>query len=207
MTIETGPDRGPVLLPICWTLTSLSTIMVALRWHCRINYQARLWWDDYFMTAALVRPLGSFYGRGLIISQVFVWAQSITWTVYSHLGGTSYAPMSEQNVVTTGLLSWMSQAWSMAALVFGKMAVSALILRLQSPTRWRTILLTVLCSIAVVWDTIEIILIFVQCSPTQALWDSRVPGKCWNPKIVTYNGIAVAGKWLIYIYIYPDDAN
>jgi hypothetical protein len=58
MTIETGPNRGPVLLPICWTLTSLSTIMVALRWHCRINYQARVWWDDYFMTTALVRPLG-----------------------------------------------------------------------------------------------------------------------------------------------------
>jgi hypothetical protein len=109
--------------------------------------------------------------------------------------------MSEQNVVTTGLLSWISQCWSMAALVFGKLAVAALILRLQSPAKWRTILLKALCIVAAIWDTIEIILIFVQCSPTEALWNPAVHGKCWNPKIVTYNGIAVACKslWCIYL--------
>lgn len=104
--------------------------------------------------------------------------------------------MSEQSVVTTGLLTWISQCWSMAALVFGKLAVAALILRLQSPAKWRTILLKILCIVAVVWDTVEIILIFVQCSPTEALWNPAVQGKCWNPKIVTYNGIAVACKSL-----------
>ena len=191
-SIDTGPDRGPILLPICWTLTSLSTIMVALRWYCRVNYQARVWWDDFWMTIALVGPLATSYEYELTVWKLFVWAQSITWTVYSHLGGTSYAPMSDHDIVTTAFLSWISQCWSMAALVFGKMAVAALILRLQSPAKWRTILLKVLCVIAVVWDLVEIIIIFVQCSPSEALWNPEVQGKCWNPKIVTYNGIAVA---------------
>lgn len=57
--VETGPDRGPLLLGVCWTLTSLSTVMVALRFYCRVNYQGRVWWDDFWMAVALVRSLDS----------------------------------------------------------------------------------------------------------------------------------------------------
>jgi hypothetical protein len=60
--IETGPDRGPLLLGVCWTLTSLSTVMVALRFYCRVNYQGRVWWDDFWMAVALVCSLDTFLG-------------------------------------------------------------------------------------------------------------------------------------------------
>lgn len=47
-------DQGPTLLGVSWAFTVVATIFVALRYHCRINYQLRLWWDDAWMLIALV---------------------------------------------------------------------------------------------------------------------------------------------------------
>jgi hypothetical protein len=35
----------------------------------------------------------------------------------------------------------------------------------------------------VVFALVSVIIIFLQCSPTAALWDSTIIGNCWNPSI------------------------
>jgi hypothetical protein len=129
--------------------------------------------------------------------QALSWAMTVTWTVYSSLGGTSYAPMAPEQAVTVARLNWISQAWCIAGLMFGKLAVATLILRLQAPAKWRTIAIWTMCIILVLYDLIQITLVFVQCHPVEALWNPAVKGECWSPWIVVDNAIAVSGKSLV----------
>lgn len=118
---------------------------------------------------------------------------AVTWTVYSDLGGTSYTPLDPSTAVAVARLNWISQAWCILGLMFGKLGVAALILRLQAPAKWRTILIWTMCTILVIWDVIAVILIFAQCQPTEALWNPTVEGHCWSPWVVVNDAIAVSG--------------
>lgn len=46
-------------------------------------------------------------------------------------------------------------------------------------------------------NSINYILIFVQCDPPRALWDHRVTGKCWDPRIQEDFALFVAGIELV----------
>lgn len=123
---------------------------------------------------------------------------SATWTAYTVAGGTRYdRPLNEPENVNVIRLNWISQPWCLAGLAIGKVAVGALILRLQAPCRWRSYLIWALCSIGVVWNGIQIILIFVQCRPISKVWNTAIQGHCWSVWIVVKNGVGVGGKLTI----------
>jgi len=53
--LQPDTSRGPELLAIAWTSTTLAIIMVALRMYTRITHK-NVGWDDYTIIVALVRP-------------------------------------------------------------------------------------------------------------------------------------------------------
>lgn len=53
--LQPDTSRGPELLAIAWTGTTLAIIMVALRMYTRITHK-NVGWDDYTIIVALVRP-------------------------------------------------------------------------------------------------------------------------------------------------------
>lgn len=103
--------------------------------------------------------------------QFFFWAMSVTWTVYAYLGATRYAPLSHARQTQTIKVNWISQVWCIMSLMTSKIAVAALIARLQSPCRWRTNLLWVVSAINVAWSVSEIIILFTQCRPLSKIFD------------------------------------
>ena len=45
----------------------------------------------------------------------------------------------------------------------------------------------------VLFAMVSIFVIFLQCKPTQALWDPSVQGTCWNPKVFNDYSYFVSG--------------
>ena len=118
---------------------------------------------------------------------------TITWTVYTGLGGTSYNPLTPPRMSQINEVNWISQVWCITALVTGKIAIAALIKRLQAPCRWRTTVLWIAPSIIALWCSGQIVMIFVQCRPVGKLWNPERSGTCWDPKIVVINAQSIAG--------------
>ena len=50
-------DHGPRLNVAIWFLTGVAAIFLSLRLYCKRLRQNILWWDDYILIAAFVRPL------------------------------------------------------------------------------------------------------------------------------------------------------
>jgi hypothetical protein len=48
-------DRGPGVLVVIWTLTSLSGLFLAVRLACKSRSKRRLWWDDHVLSLSWVR--------------------------------------------------------------------------------------------------------------------------------------------------------
>lgn len=124
---------------------------------------------------------------------------SVTWTVYVHVGGTRYTPpLSPEESVNVNRISWISQLWCILSLATGKLAIAALILRLQAPSKWRTYVIWIMCVIAVIWNMIQMIFSCVQCRPIGKLWNPAIKGTCWSPRIIEKNAVASNGKlWTI----------
>ena len=57
------PDRGPALIIMMWTLTSLSLITVVLRFIFRV-WKRQMGWDDIFMGITWVRSYAEQLRRG-----------------------------------------------------------------------------------------------------------------------------------------------
>lgn len=136
------------------------------------------------------KPASANLGR-----QAMSFAMSISWTVYARLGGTLDAPLPYHRTVKISFVSWLSQTWCIVAITTTKIAVAALIMRLQGPSRWRTRVLWFLCSVSAAWAVIQIGFVWGRCHPTATLWDPQgnPDGKCWSPTVVVYNGIACSG--------------
>ena len=54
-------DRKPVLLGVTWAWTAVASIFVTLRFYCRVKYQRKLWWDDWWILIASVRLSTPFF--------------------------------------------------------------------------------------------------------------------------------------------------
>jgi len=150
----------------------LAWVFVTLRFYCRVKLVRKVWWDDWLILASVC----------------FTTAMSIVWTIYAANGGCRHAAsLTNAQLITVGRLNWISQPLCVAGLTTGKISVACLILRLQSPTRWRTRLLFGLCSLMCAINIVVVVLMFTQCTPVTLLWDpsSASHGHCFNPRVVS----------------------
>ena len=80
--------------------------------------------------------------------------------------------------------NFLSQPFGAMASMSGKCSVAFLVLRLIGPnTFWRKWCLYVNVGVYTVITVISIIVTFVQCRPSRALWEPVAGAKCWDPKI------------------------
>lgn len=106
-------------------------------------------------------------------------------TMYAHAGGAQYVPLStDMAIFNIVRLDIHLQVQRLVAMTTGKLAIGALILRLQAPCQWRTYLIWVMCIILTVWDAFHIIWKFVQCRPVAKLWHPDLNGKCFDPRFM-----------------------
>jgi len=90
-------------------------------------------------------------------------------------------------------LNWTSQAVSVQAIAIGKVSVAILIGRIMGPSRWRKYFLYFLSVTSLILACLCTILIFVQCSPSNALWEGHF-SDCWDLRASDNFFIAVSSR-------------
>lgn len=74
-------------------------------------------------------------------------------------------------------------AFNIGSFSFPNIAISILISNLLDPNITRKRFLYGLSIVQVLFALISIVIVFLQCKPTQKLWNPTLPGSCWDPAV------------------------
>ena len=81
------------------------------------------------------------------------------------------------------------------AVVIPKLAVVILIRKIAGPTHHKaTVVLFALVVLNILASIVDIVILYVQCSPAYSAWEPEVPHACWDPNILTNYSYFVGGK-------------
>ena len=75
-----------------------------------------------------------------------------------------------------------------------KLAVALLLIRLLNPSKWQRwfmYFITISCIIAFVLCAL---FLWVQCTPTEGLWNPTIVATCWNPSVLVNYAIFCGGR-------------
>ncbi|GAM89182.1 hypothetical protein ANO11243_072190 [Dothideomycetidae sp. 11243] len=172
-----GPnvDRATEMLCVIWTLLSISTLVVLVRFFVKLKVTRRLWWDDWM----------------LVWAEMFGYLHAISLTVASKTGfGRHMKYIDSQDLSATLRAGYYSFAGAFLSPLFGRLSFCLFLLSLiwhsRRIPRWP---LYVVMVTQVIVNVTSAILIYAQCGThLSALWTFNVPevvAHCWNFKIQT----------------------
>ncbi|KAI1441779.1 hypothetical protein F5Y02DRAFT_430714 [Annulohypoxylon stygium] len=166
-------DLGPILIPLTWLLTAISTLIIAVRFYVRLTFRGKLNLDDYI----------------IIITWIFNIMNSVFLTIASYLGlGKHYMEIPPSNVVFYGKWIYLSQGPAILSPGFGRISFAFLLLSLTPPSKARRKLLWGVICTQFIADVGTIIIIYTQCRPVQGLWDESIERDCWPRNAQIYTG-------------------
>ena len=93
--------------------------------------------------------------------------------------------LSSQNIESSLKFFWISQCFCMLGLIFGKLSVGFLIMRIGVPNKRMRLLLYFLMASQFISGSVAIIFVWAECIPMVKLWKAETPGRCLNPQILT----------------------
>ncbi|KAI1352256.1 hypothetical protein F5Y01DRAFT_313998 [Xylaria sp. FL0043] len=169
-----NPDdlgRQPIIMGLTWALTSLCIIVVAARVYVRAHILHGLLSDDWLMLIATAGQIGF---------QACL-TKSMQWGLGKHDKDLSFTQL-----VNILKFVWLSTIPGLLGTVLARVSITVLLIRLFGNKRWLKWYL-------IFWTTFQslatialLIIIFVQCSPVEGLWDPSIPARRWNPNIELY---------------------
>ncbi|KAH7115398.1 hypothetical protein B0J13DRAFT_654188, partial [Dactylonectria estremocensis] len=166
-----GPDvsKGIGLVAGTTVLQGISLLLVAIRIYSRTIPVSRLWWDDYFIMAAMV-----FSTVNWILTCISV----------SHgLGRHNYYVPPNERVQAEKFL-FISQppfAWALAC---AKISIALLLVRIQRDNRpWAFFLYGMVITQVLIAITINSFQLSL-CKPLAAVWDKAIPSHVCIPEAV-----------------------
>ncbi len=91
----------------------------------------------------------------------------------------------------------LSTAVLVLSTMFAKASICFFLLRLlgDAAAKKRKIFLYSLLGVLFVYNIVDVISLFVQCSPTRKVWNRKLPGTCWNPIIQEGFGLMQGGTF------------
>ena len=119
-------------------------------------------------------------------------------TYQAHLGGFRHlADVNPRNLRQVGINNYILQTLGIFAFGTGKVSVGCLILRLLPPSSvWRKWFIWSTIVFVFLFDSVNCVITFVQCSPPRALWDPQIPHTCWDPKVQTNIAFGGTGQYI-----------
>ncbi|KAI2777728.1 hypothetical protein F4815DRAFT_480482 [Daldinia loculata] len=171
----TNPGRGPFIMGLTWTLTSLCIIVVSIRLYVNKRVQHSIAADDWIMLVATVIQIAC---QGCI-------TMAFAWGLGKHDADLSFDP----DLVHVLKWIWISTTPGIIVAVLARISISILLIRIfggPGGKRWlRWYLLGFTAFQTVVLTVVEII-IWVQVRPAEALWNPLLKAERWDPRIEQY---------------------
>ncbi|CAI6095104.1 unnamed protein product [Clonostachys chloroleuca] len=185
-------NRGPMVVAICVTLASISTIFVFLRLFTRGKIMAKVQLDDWLTS----------------VSVLLQWACVACVVLATEEGnGRHVDTLSAHQKERT--IFWTLLAFATATPGFGlpKIAVVALLSRLMNPAKWHAYFLWALSGTCMASLVGCIIFLYSLCTPVQSLWVTNMPERKCLPIETLVKYCVFAGSLSaftdLYLAIYP----
>ncbi|WEW60816.1 hypothetical protein PRK78_006304 [Emydomyces testavorans] len=161
-------NKGPQLIVLSWVAFSLALTIVLARMWTRTRIIHAFGWDDASMVLALICAS---INSALITT-------SITYGTGRHM-----FYLNDNQRMHANKFNWLSHGFHVMSTNWGKVSIMLLLLRIvdkakrQAPYFYAGMILLTTVSVVCVYT------IYGQCTPTIALWDPTVKGKCWPPSV------------------------
>jgi len=165
--------RGPLVIGLTWTFTSLALIVVGLRFWVRISVTKKLHVEDWLMFVAVLLQLA---------------CQSCLTVAFHYGFGKHDRDLTFEQLVNVGKWGWMQFTPGITASILSRISIAILLVRLfgvHSRLKWSVIILAIL---QVVGGVVVTITSWVQVRPVRALWNPLIPAERLSPNVVAREG-------------------
>lgn len=163
-------NRGPGFIACAAITTTAASATVCLRLYVRIHIIHAVGWDDWTILAAMSMAI-----LLLAFNSVEVYYGYGRHEFY--LSPTEQLESTKYNILATAVVILGS--------CLAKVSICLFLLRLigNAVAQKRKWFIYILILVLSVYNILDIITLFLQCSPTHKIWNRRVQGSCWHPKV------------------------
>ncbi|KAL4807932.1 hypothetical protein BDV18DRAFT_159141 [Aspergillus unguis] len=169
--IDLNESRQTEVHVVGWVFTGIAIGTVALKVTAR-HMVHRLGWDDFFI----------FFSLGLSIIAAALVSYSVTLGLGRHTAAV-IRDYGTDRVAMTSKWQILGYPFNIGSYSFPNISISILINNLLDPNPLRSRLLLGMSILQVIVAMVSVFLIFLQCTPTAALWDHTIDGTCWDQAI------------------------
>ncbi|GAB1211926.1 hypothetical protein ATERTT37_001050 [Aspergillus terreus] len=212
-TAYDAQDQGPALLVVIWTLTGITTVMVAVRLFIRTKIIRNLGLDDWLIAFSMVctRPPASAIARDHINPhspmQVLGLVNVALTTLAVHHGfgkhSSTIGPVATEKANFIIDIGWIFGILSFAV---PKLGIAALLTRILNPSPRVWWMIWGLTGFVGVVAVVNILVFFTSCNPPEALWHPTAGMTCRSTEVIigyaTFNGATSAFTDLA-LAVYP----
>ncbi|KFY43096.1 hypothetical protein V495_04169 [Pseudogymnoascus sp. VKM F-4514 (FW-929)] len=170
--VDFTESRGAEVNVIAWVFTGIAIATVSLKLFARVQTSNRLGWDDFFIFFSLALS---------IIAAAFV-SYSVTLGLGRHTAAV-IADHGTERLVLTAKWQILGYPFNIGSFSFPNISIAILVNNLLDPNPLRAQCLYAMVIMQVVFAMASIFIIFLQCKPTEALWNPAVAGKCWDAAV------------------------
>ena len=163
-----------------WIFTAIALITCILRIFGRAKLTRNLSWDDFWIVIAMLLNL--------------LYASLIEVSVKAGYGRHPYYLGPQQ---TSMAVRWSTRAFTAGVLAFAvpKLSVTILLTRLLNPRKSQIYIMYFLSSLTILGSILAVLFLWLQCRPTEGLWDPSIHAKCWAPLVLPHFAIAHGGAF------------
>ncbi|KAI1406893.1 hypothetical protein F5Y13DRAFT_195926 [Hypoxylon sp. FL1857] len=163
------PGIGPLMIGLMWTFTSLSVIIIALRFYVRVSLLRQLGLDDWIMLLAGIFQLP--YQACL--------TKSYQWGLGMESRNLTYDPQ------IVHILKWnlIGSIPGNVVAIAARISISIFLIRLFGSRKWFKWYLIIFTTLQSVTAAATEIVYCLQVSPIQGFWDPKILARRWDPNI------------------------
>ncbi|RAH48314.1 uncharacterized protein BO95DRAFT_62912 [Aspergillus brunneoviolaceus CBS 621.78] len=184
-------NKGPALLAVMWTLTSLATVLVCARLVIRTKIIRAFGLDDWLIASSMI----------LGLCNVSLATVAVTQGLGKH--AATIGPSAAERANLTIDLGWI---FGILAFALPKLGVAALLHRILVPGVRMRCALWGLTGMVMAVAVGNILVLFTQCDPPRALWATVEGARCRSSRVIigvaTFNG-ALSAFTDLSLAIYP----
>ncbi|RYP56151.1 hypothetical protein DL771_012096 [Monosporascus sp. 5C6A] len=162
-------DISGAMHAIPWIMTCLSVWAVGARLYLRKKLSLPFDSDDWVMVAAVILQIG--------------YQAIVTIAITKGVGKSIPPTFSVDDVIDMLKWSWFTTPLAILVSVTSRVSISILLVRIFGVRAWYRWFMNSFTGALAIIGIINVIIVWFQASPVEALWDFRIPVPRWDPKV------------------------
>ncbi|KAH8673428.1 hypothetical protein BX600DRAFT_433057 [Xylariales sp. PMI_506] len=170
---DENESRSAEVIAVAWVFTGIAFAVVLLKLFARAHIVKKLGWDDFFI----------FFSMALSI----VASALVTWSAVLGFGQHTTAVAAKTTPDTLYFIAkiqMLGYPFNIGAFSFPNISIAILVNHILDPNIYRSTVLYAMVIIQVGLAMGSVMVVFLQCHPTERLWNPTVDGYCLSPNVL-----------------------